>query len=81
MVTMNVSVDDDLARELAALAQKQGSSAEELVVHAARALIDQQKYLAAVDEGVEAAERGDLVDGDAVFQSLRAKLSELRSGK
>jgi predicted transcriptional regulator len=81
MVTMNVSVDDELARELAALARKQGSSAEELVVGAARALIEQHKYQAAIDEGIEDADRGDLVDADEVFRSLRTKLEGMRAQK
>ena len=81
MVTMNVSVDDDLARELAVLAQKQGSSTEELLVGAARALIEQQKYLAAVDEGLESADHDDLTDADEVFGAVRAKVEALRAGK
>lgn len=66
MVTVNIPLDDDVAKELEALARESGKPASELAAEAVRALIARRQYLKAIDEGLDDAKAGRLVDGDRV---------------
>ena len=66
----SLSLDDDLAKELQALAEREGKRPADLVRDLVRAYHERQRYLAAIDEGIRAADAGDLVDGDIVDAEL-----------
>lgn len=66
----SISLDDDLAKELQALAEREGKKPDELVRDLVRAYRERQRYLAAIDEGIRAADAGDLIDGDLVDAEL-----------
>lgn len=68
----SISLDDDLAKELQALAEREGKKPDELVRDLVRAYRERQRYLAAIDEGIRAADAGDLIDGDLVDAELSA---------
>lgn len=66
----SLSLDDDLVKELQTLAEREGKRPAELVRDLVRAYRERQRYLAAIDEGIRAADAGDLVDGDVVDAEL-----------
>lgn len=66
----NLSLDDDLVNELRTLAEREGKRPDELVRDLVRAYRERQRYLAAIDEGIRAADAGDLVDGDVIDAEL-----------
>jgi predicted transcriptional regulator len=66
MVTMNISLDEKLAEELENLAKESGRPAGELAADAVRALLARRQYLKAIDEGLEDAKAGRVVDGGEI---------------
>jgi predicted transcriptional regulator len=71
METMTtISLDDDLVRELQALADREGKKPTDLVRQLLATYAERQRYLAAIDEGIRAADAGDLIDGDVVDAEL-----------
>lgn len=71
MQTMTtISLDDDLVRELQALADREGKKPTDLVRQLLATYAERQRYLAAIDEGIRAADAGDLIDGDVVDAEL-----------
>lgn len=70
LLMTSISLDDDLAKELQALAERAGKRPDELVRDLVRAYHERQRYLAAIDEGIRAADAGDLIDGDVVDAEL-----------
>ncbi len=76
-----VSLPPDLAQFVAERVGHGGyASADEVIADGIRALREQEEWLAEtrrnVQEGLEAARRGDLLDGPAVMQQLREKILE-----
>ena len=65
-----LTLDDDLVKELQMLAEREGRKPTELVRDLVRAYRERQRYLAAIDEGIRAADTGDLIDGDIVDADL-----------
>mgnify|MGYP001403947548 CR=1 FL=1 len=66
----SLSLDDDLVKELQTLAEREGKKPTELVRDLVRAYLERQRYLAAIDEGIRAADAGDLIDGDVLDAEL-----------
>ena len=81
MVSLTVKIDDDVDAALRREAKASGKSVDEVVIDIVRRFEAQQTYLAALDEGIAEADRGDVVDGDEVFGALRAKLEGMRAAK
>jgi predicted transcriptional regulator len=61
-----ISLDDDLVKELQALADREGKKPADLVRQLLTAYAERQRYLAAIDEGIAAANAGQVIDGDRV---------------
>ncbi len=78
MVSLTLKLDDDVDATLRREAKASGLSVDELVNDVLRGFEEHQRYLAAIDEGVAAADRGELVDATEVFSALRAKLEGMR---
>lgn len=75
MVTMNISLDDDLAKRLAALAKKQGKSVEALIAEAAKESVEYTEgLLADIEAGLADADAGRVSSIDDVEKRLTAKL-------
>lgn len=66
MVTMNIPLDDALAKELEELAKESGRPVGEIAADAVRALLARRQYLKAIDEGLEDVRAGRVVDGEEV---------------
>jgi predicted transcriptional regulator len=61
-----ISLDEDLAKELQALAEREGKKPADLVRQLLTAYAERQRYLAAIDEGLEDIKAGRVVDGEEV---------------
>jgi predicted transcriptional regulator len=81
MVSLTLKIDDDVDAALRRQAAASGKSVDEVVGELVRRFAAEQAYLAAVDEGIEEADRGDVVDGDEVFDALRARLEGMRTAR
>jgi predicted transcriptional regulator len=81
MVSLTVKLDDDVDAALHREAKASGRSVDEVLNDLVRRHQAQGDYLAAVDEGIVEADRGDVVDADEVFGSLRARLESMRAGR
>lgn len=69
---MNVPVQ--LESRLEALAQNTGRPADTLLCEAIERYADEEeRFLAAVDEGIAAAERGELVENEQVLRWLQER--------
>lgn len=66
MVTMNIPLDDALAKELEELAKETGKPVAELAVDAVRALLARRQYLKAIEEGLDDVRAGRVVDGEEI---------------
>jgi predicted transcriptional regulator len=66
MVTMNIPLDEALAKELEELAKESGKPVGEIAAEAVRALLARRQYLKAIDEGLEDVRAGRVVDGEEV---------------
>jgi predicted transcriptional regulator len=62
-MTMDVPLNPDLQAKLSRLAENQGRASEALVVEAVERMVNYDEwFLREVDKGLEAADRGELVD-------------------
>ena len=61
-----LSLDPEITAQLEELAKDEGRSSADLVRDALRAYLARRRYLAALDEGIRAADAGNLVDGNEV---------------
>lgn len=66
----SLTLDDDIVKELQMLAEREGRKPTDLVRDLVRAYRERQRYLAAIDEGIRAADAGELIDGDIVDADL-----------
>lgn len=60
---MNISLDEELARELEDLAKESGKPVAELAADAVRALLARRQYIKAIDEGLDDVKAGRVIDG------------------
>lgn len=68
---MEVSLKPDLQTKLTRLAAQQGRATEALVVEALERMVNYDAwFLAEVEKGFAAAERGDIVDHDRVAKLI-----------
>ena len=75
MVTMHIPLDDEDAKRLSALAEKQGKSAETLIAETTRQFIEYTEgFLADVEAGIADADAGRVSPVDDVHRRLGAKL-------
>jgi predicted transcriptional regulator len=64
---MEVHFDPDLQKKLSRIATQQGRAPETLVQEAVERLVDYDDwFLQEVDKGLEAADRGEFIEHDAV---------------
>ncbi len=62
----SIAVDDDVAKELLQLAEREGKAPADLVRQLLAAYAERQRYLAAIDEGLADIKAGRVVDGEEV---------------
>lgn len=68
---MEVPISPDLLEKLNRVAAEQGRASEALVIEAVERLVNYDEwFLREVDKGLEAAERGELVDHADVKKSI-----------
>ena len=73
---MDVQLLPDVEHKLTTLARQTGRGTDELINEALTTFITQKTaYLAAVDEGLAAAERGELLEDADVLAWLKAQAS------
>ena len=81
-VQITAEFPQELEAQLRDLAVETGRSTGELLVDALRAYIDYQaEFREAVEEGIRAAEAGDLVDHDDVVIDFRRRYGTLCDGR
>ncbi|MCC7111866.1 MAG: hypothetical protein IT382_21405 [Deltaproteobacteria bacterium] len=81
MVTMNISLDDEAADKLRAIAAKAGRRVEDLVAELVQGTLnEEERYRAAVREGIAQADAGRLVDFDEAFDRVTEKLKRMNTG-
>lgn len=78
MVIMSVSLDDAVAKVIAEKAAAAGVSADRWIADAMRQLIDEEHYLAAIDEGLSDIDARQTRSADEVFPEILAKLELMR---
>jgi predicted transcriptional regulator len=81
MVTRTLQLPDDVDAVFEREAKETGRTVNEVIVEALRRVEEERKYLAALDEGIAEADRGDVVNGDDLFRSVRAKLEGMRAAR
>ena len=75
---LHLGVDPDLWDRLEKVARSAGRSASELAEAALRDFLDEsEQHLAALDEGIAAADAGELIDFADVEADVRKKLATL----
>ena len=68
---MEVHFPADVESQLHQLASRQGIEAEEIVKESVRRTLDNQaRFLAGVERGIEAADRGEFVPSDEVWANV-----------
>lgn len=78
MVTMNISLDEALAKRLEQLARRTGKPVEAIMADAAREHLDYtERFLADVEAGVRDADAGRVHSADEV----RAELARRRAAR
>lgn len=82
MVTMNLPLDDKTLEKLKAKAAEAGKRVEELITELVLGTLDDdERYRAAVREGVAQADAGKLVDFDVAMDRIKAKLTSMKAGR
>lgn len=81
MVSLTVTLDDDVDAALHREAAASGRSVDEVLNDLIRRHQAQAEYVTALDEGIAEADRDEVVDGDDVFPELRARLERMRSDR
>jgi predicted transcriptional regulator len=64
------AMDPELLKEVEALARSEGRSTADVVRDAMHAYLERRRYLLAIDEGIAAADAGDVVQGEDVDRWL-----------
>jgi predicted transcriptional regulator len=78
-VQINAEFPEELEAQLRSLAQDTGRSTGEIVVEAVRSYIDYEtEFREAVEEGLRAAEAGDLVDHEEVVAQFEKRFGPRR---
>ena len=73
-VTIGARISEQLDRDLATLAAATGRSKSWLVADALKSYVESEKaFIAAVEEGIKAADEGRLVDHDAVVAEFERR--------
>jgi predicted transcriptional regulator len=73
-ITIGARISEQLDRDLRALAVATGRSKSWLVAEALKSYVATEKeFIAAVEEGIKAADEGRLVDHDAVVAELERR--------
>ena len=68
---MEVHFPADIESQLHQLASRQGIEAEKIVQESVRRTLDNQaRFLAGVERGIEAADRGEFVESDEVWANV-----------
>lgn len=62
----SIAIDDDVAKELMRLAEREGKAPADLVRQLLATYAERQRYLAAIDEGLADIKAGRVVDGEEV---------------
>lgn len=76
MSTIAIKLSDEETDRIAAIAEARGESAATVVREAVANYLDQDAELrAAIQEGIDAADRGELEDFDVVAARLRARMT------
>lgn len=82
MVTMNISLDEATVEKLKAVAQHAGKRVEDIVADFVHGSLDEEeRYLAAVQLGIDQVDAGEVVDFDEAFDSIAEKLKKMAAGK
>ena len=66
MVTMNIPLEETVAKALEELAREIGKPVGEIAADAVRALLSRRQYLKAIDEGLDDVNNGRVVDGEEI---------------
>jgi predicted transcriptional regulator len=73
-VPLNTEIDQELYARLHAHSEQTGKDARSIVADALRAYFEaDEDFVAAVEEGIRAADDGDLLSHEAVEKELRAR--------
>ena len=81
MVTMNISLDEQAVEKLRTIAEKAGKGVEDLVAELVQGTLnEEERYRAAVREGIAQADAGRLVDFDDAFDRVTEKLKRKNTG-
>lgn len=74
LTVMNIPLSPDLQAKLSRLAAKQGRPADTLVIEAVERLVNYDEwFMREVEEGLAAADRGILVEHDAVGKLINER--------
>lgn len=80
-VHMTIAIDDLVNDRLRALADIKQVSPEELVRDVLAEHLDYDRWFhAKVQEGIDSADRGELIDHDEVFARLHERMAKAASG-
>lgn len=81
MVTMTISLEDAAVEKLRTIADKAGKRVENLVAELIQGTLnEEERYRAAVREGIAQADAGRLVDFDDAFDRVSEKLKRMNTG-
>lgn len=79
-MSVMLELDEDLQERLEALAKASGQDLNAFVTSALRSMLDDNDAMvAAIEAGVQAADRGDVLDFDDVKAELAAKMAALQA--
>jgi predicted transcriptional regulator len=79
-MSVRLELDEDLQERLEALAKASGQELNAFVSSALRSMLDDNdEMIAAIEAGVQEADRGDVLDFDDVKAELAAKLAALQA--
>lgn len=81
MVTMNISLDEQAVEKLRTIAENAGKRVEDLVAELVQGTLnEEERYRAAVREGIAQVDAGRLVDFDDAFDRVTEKLKRRNTG-
>ncbi|KAA0594704.1 putative transcriptional regulator [Azospirillum lipoferum] len=73
-VRVDTEINEELLASLQRLADRQGGTRDQLIEHAVRLLVEsEERFAAAVQEGVEALDAGDVIDHRDVETAFTTK--------
>ena len=82
MVTMNLGLNEEALQKLKAKAEQTGKPVEELITELVLGSLESdERYRAAVREGIADADAGKLVDFDEAMDRVTAKLTRMKAGR